>query len=137
MNDNTIKEIQQIVLKFRDARDWRRFHHPKDLSMSIAIEAAELMELFQWKDTKDSIGNKEKIEEEFKKIINNPEFMQRINEELADVLIYCLFFADVLNIDIGEIIKMKIRMNETKHSLKESERKNKEADKVMAKVKMN
>ena len=117
MNNNTIKELQEIVIKFRDERDWRRFHHPKDISMSIAIEAAELMELFQWKDTKDSIGNKEKIEEEFLKIINNPELTQRINEELADVLIYCLFFADVLNIDLGEIIKMKIKMNEEKHSL--------------------
>lgn len=117
MNNSTIKELQEIVIKFRDERNWRRFHHPKDLSMSIAIEAAELMELFQWKDTKNSLGDKEKIEEEFKKIINNPEFTQRINEELADVLIYCLFLSDVLNIDLGEIVKMKIKMNEKKHSI--------------------
>ena len=50
-------QIQKLVIKFRDNRNWLQFHHPKDLAMSIAIEAAELMELFQWKDNNSSIGN--------------------------------------------------------------------------------
>ncbi len=124
MNNNTIENIKKIVIKFRDDRDWRQFHHPKDLSISIAIEAAELMELFQWKDTKGSIGDKKKIEEEFKKCINDKEFLQRIKEELADVLIYSIFLADVLDIDLNDMIKMKIKMNEKKHSIKNAKKRN-------------
>lgn len=115
---NSLKKLQKIVIKFRDDRGWRRFHHPKDLSISVAIEAAELMELFQWKDTQGSIGDRKKMEEEFRKIIKNKQFLQRIKEELADVLIYSIFLADVLKIDLEEIIKMKIKMNAKKYPVK-------------------
>ena len=126
MSKNPLKKLQKIIIKFRDDRDWRRFHHPKDLSISIAIEAAELMELFQWKDTQGNIGNKEKMEKEFKKIIKDKQFLQLIKEELADILIYSIFLADVLKIDLEEIIKMKIKMNEKKYPIQKVIEKNKE-----------
>ena len=126
MSKNPLKKLQKIIIKFRDDRDWRRFHHPKDLSISIAIEAAELMGLFQWKDTQGNIGNKEKMEKEFKKIIKDKQFLQLIKEELADILIYSIFLADVLKIDLEEIIKMKIKMNEKKYPIQKVIEKNKE-----------
>ena len=125
MSKNPLKKLPKIVIKFRDDRDWRRFHHPKDLSISIAIEAAELMELFQWKDTQGSIGDRGKIEKEFKKIIKDKQFLQRIKEELSDILIYSIFLADVLKIDLEEIIEMKIKMNEKKYPIQKVIEKNK------------
>ena len=125
MSKNPLKKLPKIVIKFRDDRDWRRFHHPKDLSISIAIEAAELMELFQWKDIQGSIGDRGKIEKEFKKIIKDKQFLQRIKEELSDILIYSIFLANVLKIDLEEIIEMKIKMNEKKYPIQKVIEKNK------------
>jgi len=82
--------------------------------MSIAIEAAELMELFQWKN-QGTLGNAKEMEEDFKAIKKDKEKLQRIKEELADVLIYCLFLGAVLDIDFGDIVKMKMRMNQKKY----------------------
>ncbi len=82
--------------------------------MSIAIEAAELMELFQWKN-QGTLGNAKEMEEDFKAIKKDKEKLQRIKEELADVLIYCLFLGAVLDIDFGNIVKMKMRMNQKKY----------------------
>jgi len=126
MDEITIKALQKFVTKFRDDRDWRRFHHPKDLSMSIAIEAAELMELFQWH--KQSMGDRKEMEKEFKKYIQDQQLIQRIQEELADVLIYCLFLTDVLNIDLNEAIKMKIKMNEKKYPIQEVKKRDKKRE---------
>ena len=114
----TIQDLHDLIVKFRDQRKWKKFHHPKDLAISIAIEAAELMELFQWKG-QAAPGHKEEMEKNFKEIQKDKEYMQRIKEELADVLIYCVFLSDVLDIDLGSIIKMKLRMNRKKHPVKE------------------
>lgn len=104
-NDTTIAALQQAITEFRDARDWRQFHSPKNLSMSIAIEAAELMEHFQWLTTSEANHLAEK----------NSETRQAIVEELADVLIYCFSLADVLDCDIAEIILDKLAKNNTKY----------------------
>ena len=66
------KEILKEINQFRDARNWRQFHNEKDLSLSISLEAAELLELFQWKSSEEVVENK----------------LERLAEELADVLIY-------------------------------------------------
>ncbi|MBI3070125.1 MAG: nucleotide pyrophosphohydrolase, partial [Candidatus Levybacteria bacterium] len=68
-----IKELQDIVIKFRDARDWKKFHNPKDASLSLVLEAAEVMEHFQWKD-----------EKEIKNYIKSNK--KELGKELADVL---------------------------------------------------
>ena len=115
----TIKQLHDLVADFQNKRDWRKFQHPKDVAMSITIEAAELMELFQWKN-QATLGNAEEMERDFKKIKQDKEYMQRIKEELADVLIYCLSLGVVLNIDLGAIVKMKLKMNAKKYPVKKS-----------------
>ncbi len=110
-------ELRNLVIKFRDQRGWKKYHNPKDLSISIAIEAAELMELFQWKD-QATPGNEEEINKSLEKIKRDKKYMRRIKEELADVLIYCLSLSDILDIDMGDMIKMKMKMNEKKYPIK-------------------
>lgn len=104
-NETTIAALQKAVSDFRDARDWQQFHSPKNLSMSIAIEAAELMEHFQWLTTTEAGSLAEQ----------NPEARQAIVEELADVLIYCFSLADVLDCNIAEIILDKLAKNKAKY----------------------
>ena len=104
-DNDSVTAIQQAVRDFRDARDWRQFHSPKNLSMSIAIEAAELMEHFQWLTTQEAVELWQ----------NNAEAKSAITEELADVLIYCFSLADVLGCDVSEIIFGKLTKNEQKY----------------------
>ncbi len=104
-NTPSIAGIQKAVRHFRDARDWRQFHSPKNLSMSIAIEAAELMEHFQWLSSEESsaLGQKD------------PEAKKAIAAELADVLIYCFSLTDILEVDVAEIIFDKLAKNNQKY----------------------
>ena len=104
-NSTPLGAIQQAVRDFRDARNWQQFHSPKNLSMSIAIEAAELMEHFQWLTTEQAI----------QLVQIDAEAKTAITEELADVLIYCLSLADFLNCDVAEIIFDKLAKNEQKY----------------------
>lgn len=103
-----IEDLQQKVAKFRDDRNWKQFHGPKDLAISISIEAAELMECFQWK-------NKEDIEEYIQSEKSN-----EINEEMADILVYLLNLADVLNIDILDAAYKKLEKNSAKYPVEKA-----------------
>ena len=87
------------VLKFRDDRNWKQFHNPKDLAISISLEAAELLEVFQWSGS-DTVCDSKK---------------DKIKEELADVLNYCILMADVCRLDMDEIIQEKIKRNNEKY----------------------
>lgn len=100
MKQETIKEI----LKFRDDRDWKQFHNPKDLAISISLEAAELLEIFQW-SAEDVVCH---------------EKMDRIREELADVINYCVLMADACGLDLDEIIREKIKKNREKYPVEKS-----------------
>ena len=102
---DTLSTLQDAVRNFRDARNWRQFHSPKNLSMSIAIEAAELMEHFQWLT----------VEEAATLAREDSQARQIITQELADVLIYCLSLADILECDLAEIILTKLAKNEAKY----------------------
>ena len=93
------EETVQAVLQFRDERDWKQFHTPKDLALSIVLEAAELLELFQWSGSD----------------VRCPEQDQRVREELADVLCYCISMADVYGFDLDEIILEKVAKNAEKY----------------------
>ena len=95
MTQDTINQ----VLEFRDDRNWKQFHNPKDLALSICLEAAELLEVFQWSGS-DTVceGKKDKI-----------------REELADVLNYCILMADVCNLNMDEIVQEKIKRNNQKY----------------------
>ena len=97
---NSMKKIN----KFRDDRDWRQFHNEKDLAISISLEASELLELFQWKKSEETVSNKK----------------TELKEELADVLIYSYMMADNLNLDVDEIIDEKIKKDSAKYPVKKS-----------------
>ena len=100
LRDETI----QRVLQFRDDRDWRQFHTPKDLAISLSLEAAELLEVFQWS------GND----------LECPDKLDRIREELADVLSYCVLMADVCGLDLDEILNAKVDKNAAKYPVEKA-----------------
>ncbi len=93
------KETIDLVTKFRDDRDWSQFHNPKDLAISINLEASELLEIFQWSGGDLECGDK----------------LDRIKEELADVLCYCVLLADRCGLDMDEIIREKVKKNGEKY----------------------
>ena len=99
-DDTTILKLKKQVTEFRDARDWLRYDTPRSLAISISVEAAELLEHFQWKTDEQM---RESLRDRIKK--------ETISDELADVLIYCLGFSDVLGIDISEAVELKLKKN--------------------------
>lgn len=103
--DSIIKE----VVKFRDARDWKQFHTPKDLSAGIAIEAAELQEHFLWK-----------TDAECQEYLGIATKRTGVVEELADVIIYALLLADRLDVDVDGAIKRKLALNARKYPVKKA-----------------
>jgi dCTP diphosphatase len=100
----TVAELRRAVAEFVDARDWRQFHNPKNLAMSIAIEAAELMEHFQWLDLPES-----------GRIDESSDAKREIREELADVLCYVLSLANALEIDVSSALRDKLVKNAAKY----------------------
>lgn len=101
MNDaaTTVAELRELVRRFVAARDWEVFHDGKNLAMSIAIEAAELMEHFQWRRDDGGISAEERAE---------------IAAEVADVVIYALSFCNRLDIDLAAAVAAKVAKNETR-----------------------
>ncbi|MBQ3001221.1 MAG: nucleotide pyrophosphohydrolase [Bacilli bacterium] len=89
------KETIERIRKFTSDRDWDQFHTPSNLAKSISIEAAELLECFQWSDTEYDL--------------------EHVLEELADVLVYCQELADKLGVDVDEIVNKKMTKNELKY----------------------
>ena len=100
MTQETIKQ----VLKFRDDRNWKQFHNPKDLAISISLEAAELLEVFQ--TSADDVVCESKKD--------------KIKEELADVVNYCILMADACNLDLDEIVQAKIKRNNEKYPVEKA-----------------
>ena len=99
---DVIAELTKKIVEFRDKRDWKQFHNPKDLSIDLAIEASELLEIFLWKK-----------EEELEKVVN--EKRDKIEEELADIFIVALLLAYELNLDVKTIVEKKLKVNEIKY----------------------
>ncbi|MBZ9572482.1 nucleotide pyrophosphohydrolase [Patescibacteria group bacterium] len=108
--NTTIQELKDLLREFRDKRDWKQFHNLKDLAEAISIEAGELQELFLWK-------NKEQIA---KKLKEDEEFRKEIGEEFADIVIFCLNFANASDIDISAIVKKKAAENDKKYSVEKA-----------------
>jgi len=102
-----LEEIYKIITDFRKKRDWEKFHNPKNLAISISLEANELLEHFQWKDLKESIKYSKSNKDE-------------ISSEIADILVYVLYLCNDLDIDISEAIKKKIKENEKKYPVDKS-----------------
>ncbi len=97
-----IKQIQHLLAEFAEKRDWQQFHSPKNLSMALAVESAELLELFQW------------LSEEQSRDLDNAQ-QGEVSEELADVLLYLLRLADVLGIDLEAAVQNKLLKNAEKY----------------------
>jgi NTP pyrophosphatase (non-canonical NTP hydrolase) len=99
----SVTDFQQLVESYVSERDWKRYHKPKDIAISIAIESSELLELFQWKPDPLESGKLDK------------ELKGRIGEELADVVIYSTCMANALDIDLSEALLDKIQKNKRKY----------------------
>jgi NTP pyrophosphatase (non-canonical NTP hydrolase) len=99
-----IKEIIDLLVQFRDDRNWRQFHTTKDLSLAISIEAAELNELFLWKSTEEC----EKVDK------------AKISEELADIFAFAFLLADKHGFDVKEIVSEKVKLNKLKYPVEKS-----------------
>lgn len=99
---NDIQRLTQKLIEFRDARDWKKFHNPKDIALSLTLEATEVLEHFQWKNGK-------KLDAYIKTHKND------IAEELADVFNWVLLLSDYLSIDIVSASEKKIKKNEKKY----------------------
>lgn len=98
------QETINKVLKFRDDRKWKQFHNPKDLAISISLEAAELLEVFQWSAADVVCENK----------------LDKIKEELADVINYCILMADACGLDLDEIVSEKVKRNNEKYPVEKA-----------------
>lgn len=109
--DTSLAQLKQLVADFVADRDWQRYHVPKHLVMSIMIEAAELMEHFQWV----GVEAPEDVKADEKR-------MQDIREELSDVLAYTLSLANALDIDVSSAYEAKMKKNESKYPADEAKR---------------
>lgn len=98
---NDFQVLTQELLRFRDERDWSQFHNPKDLALAISIEAGELLELFLWKNPEDAP-------------------VERVKEELADIISFVLLMAEKYHLDIKSIVSEKIIMNGVKYPVDKS-----------------
>ncbi len=107
--DSPLDHLTERLIDFRDARDWKQFHSLKNLILSLNLEAAELLELTQWK----SDGQTESA-------IDNPDFKSRLEEECADVLLYLLLITERAGIDLLEVASDKISANALKYPVDKS-----------------
>ena len=96
-----IKEIMEALVKFRNDRDWKQFHNPKDLAIAINVEASELLQLFLWKEADEAKEG-------------------RIKEELADVFAFSFLLAHEKGFDIKEIILNKLKINSEKYPIEKA-----------------
>ncbi|MGE7686758.1 nucleotide pyrophosphohydrolase [Peribacillus simplex] len=99
-----MEDLKKAVLSFRNERDWGKFHNAKDLAISLNLEAAELLENFQWKSSEEATETK----------------IEEIKEEVADVMIYLLLLCDRLDINLEDAVHSKLKMNAKKYPVEKS-----------------
>ena len=112
MADQTtrIDELKKLLQKFNEERNWGQFHDAKNLAEAISIEAAELQELFLWQDS----------ESVMKKIKEDKCFKSEVEDELADIIAFCINFANATDIDISDSIRDKIAKNAEKYPIEKA-----------------
>ncbi|HWT82974.1 MAG TPA: nucleotide pyrophosphohydrolase [Candidatus Acidoferrum sp.] len=113
-------DLVKAVLAFRDERDWKQFHNPKDLAISITLEAAELLEHFQWKRP-----------DEVETFLAKEENQRRLGEEMADVLILLISLADAAGLDLAEVAWAKLLLNAKKYPVERSKGSAKKYDELV------
>jgi NTP pyrophosphatase (non-canonical NTP hydrolase) len=96
-----LKELEQLLIDFRNERDWEQFHNPKDLALALSIEANELLEAFLWKHSNEAKAEK-------------------VKEELADVLAYAILLGHCYKFDLAQIVKEKVHKNAEKYPVEKS-----------------
>jgi NTP pyrophosphatase (non-canonical NTP hydrolase) len=104
--------LQKLLSKahaFREEREWKQYHSARNVALSVVLEAAELLEIFQWKTDKES-----------EEITRDPATRQKISDELADILLYIMLMADDLDIDLVKAAKEKIEKNAAKYPIDKS-----------------
>jgi NTP pyrophosphatase (non-canonical NTP hydrolase) len=106
-NDWDVSAVQMRLRSFADDRDWDQFHSPKNLAMALSVEAAELLEIFQWLTPQESAEL-------------TPDQRLHLEEELADVLIYAIRLADVAAVSLPDVVDRKIERNELKYPVEDS-----------------
>lgn len=94
----SFNKVKEELLKFRDERNWKKFHNPKDLAIALNVESSELLEVFLWKNHKDAD-------------------LERVKEELADIFAYAILIADQYDFDIEKILEDKIKANAEKYPI--------------------
>jgi len=105
----TVAELRERVLAFAREREWEQFHSPKNLSMALAAESGELMEHFLWAESRDSSA-----------VLADPKKRGKIEDELADVVIYALEFANIGGIDLAKAIEAKLAQNAAKYPVEKA-----------------
>lgn len=98
------KNLVTEIMAFRDERNWAQFHNPKDLAISLSLEAAELLENFQWSSSEEAVATKR----------------EAIQDELADILLYCVMFSETLGIDIETAVRGKLEKNRAKYPVEKA-----------------
>ena len=106
-----IQALQQRLRDFAAARNWQPYHSPKNLAMALMVEAAELLELFQWLTTEQSHT-----------LTRDAADKERVGDEMADVLLYLLQLADCTGVDVEQAVEHKLRKNAGKHPAKHPEK---------------
>lgn len=114
---NTLKELTDKVIAFREARNWKQFHNPKDMALSLVLEASEVMEHFQWKNAKE-------MDEHLKNNIG------KVSEELADVLYWVLLMSHDFGIDLAGAVEKKLDKNNKKYPVEKSKGKHTKYNKL-------
>src|SRR5262245_58218503 len=100
----SIEQLKAEIRRFSDQRDWEQFHTPKNLAMAVAAEAGELLEPFLWME-----GNASR------EVVHDHEKRPEVMAELADVIIFCLRFADIAGIDVADAIREKLVVNAARY----------------------
>ncbi len=117
MAGRKFEDMQKRIIDFCEARDWGQFHNPKDLALSLTLEAAEVLEHFQWKNP-----------EEIKKYVKTNK--NDIGEELADVLYWTLYMSHMLGVDLPGLFEKKMKKNEAKYPIEKAKGKHTKYNKL-------
>ena len=104
-----IEKIASDLRRFADERDWEQFHTPKNLATSITVEAAELLEIFQWTRGQENWN-----------VLDDQDLRERVENEVADVMLYLIRFADLGRIDLEKALQRKMQINGQKYPVEKS-----------------
>ena len=106
----SIAQLKELLLGFRDERDWKQFHDPKNLAEAISIEAAELLELFLWKSPEDAASL----------LASDSNFKKAVEDEFADILCFILNLANAAEIDVSRAVHTKLELNKAKYPVEKA-----------------